>query len=119
MEVKNLMISDWVFDENKTPHQIAELGTTFCTDMNTELLFTERLSPIPLTEEILEKNGFVENKGSWWLRSNLFTLNIFVEGGYCASSFSEQVFINNVHTLQHALRICGLDNLADNFKITK
>lgn len=72
---------------------------------------------IDLTDEILKENGFEMYLGDWCLVGSLFKMHIFVEGGYCASAFSEQVFINYVHELQHALRICGLSDLADNLKL--
>lgn len=96
--------------------------------------------PIPLTEEILKANGFefgltseqecfcamhascgASAEKSW----------VKEDGGgeYCISWQDNNVYVSNlhdryyqgkceyVHELQHALRLCGLDELADNFKI--
>ena len=80
------------------------------------------IEPIPLTPEILEKNGF-------WVMENV---NNGAEE-YIAYATAGLMFHYNrdndyyfpntpiswkcVHELQHALRLCGLDELADNFKI--
>lgn len=81
--------------------------------------------PIPLTVEILEKNGFgVRNKYIWEQRDNYccvkvkFAHKIGIEG----ETFDEppimlqidtyknslNIIVEYVHELQHALRICGI-----------
>lgn len=101
------------------------------------------LEPILLTSEILEKNGFnkvpqpgCSNPYYWEFKeyeegtdellhhikaySNPFRgMYIFIDNfGDCATlSFNKQV--ESLHELQQALRLCGLDELADNLKIEK
>ena len=86
----------------------------------------EDINPIPLTLEILEKNGFIksnsvsdippldkdedgnmyysfkgENKfWGWWQPDNIFFIPANAMGN---------IEIRYVHELQHALRICGID----------
>lgn len=77
--------------------------------------------PIPLTEEILKANGFrligfhkldfVRDEGGF-ASYNRVTHCVSVG---CDGSVKKN--IGYVHELQHALRLCGLDELADNFKI--
>lgn len=90
------------------------------------------LEPIPLTEDILKLNGF-EQKNDGWLRcedkANEFQNYIFIQyrrqGDIreCEINYVNIVkanylyVINYVHELQHALRLCGLNELADNFKL--
>lgn len=112
------MINDWVMD--KSPQQIKELGTQFCTNMDDDLLFTDKLKPIPLTEELLELNG-------WILLSNYFSDDYYSPGGDFSIDFAKgklfirmhghSIEVKYVHILQHALRLCGLRELADNFKV--
>ena len=77
------------------------------------------LSGIPITPEILEKNGVVKPRLSlWWLLDSHFRelwLSQHTDGswwlypsGDCdkAENFAE---IRFVHELQHALRLCGID----------
>lgn len=121
MNIRQLMIGDWVI--NPAHKDVSKIeGIYYDKELHclvgTDGRFPQNhYEPIPLTEEMLKANGFVYNKGCWWFGKSLFMLNEFIDGGYCASAFHEQVFINYVHELQHALRICGLNELADNFKI--
>ena len=94
-----------------------------------------KISPIPLAPEILEKNGWVwashrdDDKGTM---DNMFFRCVghiyFYSDGYVEADIMGYGIgyngngkfrgeTNYVHTLQHALRLCGLHDLADNFKI--
>lgn len=96
----------------------------------------ETCLPIPLTAEILEKNGWkdisdhtlkgcetfklhYEQKGfDYYITIKLrdyFKLESYDDRFYtlCEMEFGCRF----VHELQHALRLCGLKDLADNFKI--
>ena len=86
------------------------------------------IEPIPITAEILEKNGFKVPIFACIFNPELlqFALptNEFIPSKFITLNISDNVFIMNdfiqiryVHELQHALRLCGLDTLADNFKI--
>lgn len=88
------------------------------------------LEPIPLTSEILEKNGFKhyiteENSDDFDNREGdlYYCLNKTADGYMScidvAHSFTISGLIKYVHELQHILRLCGLDELADNLKIEK
>lgn len=71
--------------------------------------------PIPLTQEILEKNGW--EKGGYEEMVNItdeysFALQKGVDGknAWWWELFSSPIRpINYVHELQHALRLCGID----------
>lgn len=79
------------------------------------------VSPIPLTLEILEKNGWVFMEGQdystflvpskWVNQSVSFALKVDGETYSIANTFT----IKYVHELQNALKFCGLEELADNF----
>ena len=93
--------------------------------------------PIPLTPEILEKNGFYIRNTQWYYKRfgsyvcfdiaiSLVYKEIEVSKVCGAGTDCEEVeygssivFSNDicVHELQHALRLCGLNELADNFKV--
>lgn len=62
------------------------------------------VSPINLTPEILEKNGFEYDD------------SVNIVGKMISDSVYEKQF-KYVHELQRALRLCGLNDLADNFKV--
>lgn len=107
------MINDWGMA--KSPQQIKELGTTFCTNKNDDLLFTDILKPIPLTKEILEANGIkFQYRFPWWQYADPFGNPEQYE---VHINEVTTVIVDYVHQLQHALRLCGLRELADNFKV--
>lgn len=90
--------------------------------------------PISLTPEILEKNGFEMFKYDGWVHyyrifgnsAIPFVLHSMIGGEMLSQEvdiFSTStdtncgIEINYVHELQHALRLCGLNKLAENFKV--
>lgn len=128
MKVNELMIGDWVrikghLDYDKV-REIAideNLKEYISFACSATLFRAYEFEPIPLTEEILKANGFIhkETMEEWWheeyvpawgMRMSDFELTDEFEFG--------RAKITYVHELQHALRLCGLSELADNFKIT-
>ena len=125
MKAKELMIGDWVLyngDSKPYPVQVTEITSLKQLGVyNDKELFwfiagEKYFDPIPLTAEILKKNGFSEDIDGGF--SNFTPYRIFL---VCPES--EIVFpydgwvglnIKYVHELQHALRLCGLNELADN-----
>ncbi|MBQ0074659.1 MAG: hypothetical protein KBT34_10740 [Prevotella sp.] len=84
-----------------------------------DLIDEERIEPIPLTKEILEKNGwelslsceFYTHKSD----RNLKLSNLL--GVPSISCFGKTSILHYAHEFQHALRLCGLKELAGNFKV--
>lgn len=70
----------------------------------------DKVMPIPLTPEILEKNG-INLDMNVDLTKPLFSMGIHANDTCVKKRF------RYIHELQHALRLCGLEELADNFKI--
>ena len=69
--------------------------------------------PIILDESILMQNNFNPEIVSWWRPSegNSFKIAIMNNNtSLCAK-------VKYVHELQHALRLCGLSELAENLKV--
>lgn len=113
MEETELMIGDWM-DWPKSPFANPHFYS--------QVVALEKggISPcigIPLTPEILEKNGCTMidkgDYGEWHIKENpnipLWQHTEFIIFG--------GIEIHFVHQFQHALRLCGLKELADNFKI--
>lgn len=126
MKATELMIRDIVLIEG-TPRIVSQITKHKIGYHRTELPFGEckmsytklyEVSPIPLTSEILEKNGWKWDNTRGEYVSSTFSLEWDIDlheawlriGG-------EFTIIAYVHELQHALRLCGLHDLADNFKI--
>ena len=102
MKTKELMICDWVYDT-----KMKKYGRVDRLEHDVE---DESVEPIPLTEEILKKNGFLGNDygeiiiGEW---------RIMCDCSNVAILHNEHVDIDTpirfVHELQHALRLCKID----------
>lgn len=83
------------------------------------------ITPVPLTEEMLKANGFKykEIDNEWWHYDEFpfsdFQIGYEDEDDKCVifDFGTTNIKVNYVHELQHALRLCGLNELADNFKI--
>ena len=84
------------------------------------------LEPIPLTKKILEINGFELRDGFFYHRIDdkphhydfkLENGGVFTSEGYTLQCCIYHLTIRYVHELQNALRLCRLDDLADNFKV--
>ena len=127
MKCRELQFGDWCCSGHGLPMQITNVGddyayATFEGNEGEPWEFNDkedRPEPIPITPEILEKNG--------WERNGIFMEKRIDENTHlrwtdiCGSVLSQGNYYmcdcKYVHTLQHALRLCGLDELANNFKI--
>lgn len=130
MKAELLMAYDWVRSiTDKSHYQFYRITKNHeChMDVNEILNFNSDIEPIPLTEEILKANGFEsDNYGYFVVESQdiHFWIIRYCEEDGC-KHFSghwvigEIIPIDYVHELQHALRLCGLNELADNFVIEK
>ena len=136
MKPEDLMIGNWVLHDGE-PYKIRQLGIYGTTRDGDDYpavcigkpkgigLIVERneIKPIPLTAEILEKNGFVYKEAEktcatdafhlWWLDGSIFTLD---DDSWWRSIKDEKLRVKfggfplkYVHELQHTLRLCGID----------
>ena len=125
MDTKELMIGDMVMV--KVLSQIPDtyvLHTWTANDYSRDL----QVKPIPLTAEILEKNGFVLHGKTYILKWRGADIHWRKTDGYASITAPNNLKLEGwcsisngyfcyVHILQHALRLFGLDDLADNFKV--
>lgn len=157
IKATDLMPGDWVLWKNKNVQIVRTCACVYsfghrdvwlahCNDDNViECHDMSKISPIPLTQEILKKNDwywgltaeeddFVKHargvvNSHWIYDEGVGEISLFFpEDKYIGSlkiddqRFNRYIefFWNDtlyVHELQHALRLCGLDELADNFEI--
>lgn len=119
MEANELMIGDWV-NFGSFIRQVIQ--SDYYQDVNGDCVL-DGVKPIPLTAEILKKNGFVpDNFSPYYLpiKDGSVRFSKHQYGLYCNILRPYQRYdgvCNYVHNLQHALRLCGLNDLADNFKV--
>lgn len=126
MEAKELQLGDWVkcldsTHENKVFAQVdaIEEGQTCILvqkDVSNWFLDIEQLESIPLTAEILEKNGWNKElySNESWDNEEIEALSLWIgEDGKNSWWWHVGVElvtpINYVHELQHALRLCGIE----------
>jgi len=120
MEAKELMIGDWVsyeqFINNDSQYVFSKVDLTLLEHAYIGII---KVAPIPLTEEILEANGWYEGDDKSWNHHDVvFNLKSYgTDYPFMISISGYKIGIYYVHELQHALRLCGLNELVDNFKI--
>ena len=140
MKAIELMLGDWVLttkedhmnefaqidaiEEGQTCILLRQDNTNFFTDIS-------KIEPIPITKEILEKNGFKVREGcttAWdWYNGEQCvhisgdhtcpigqTLTIYVSAGCVGAAFSSYRVLNELkvrglHEFQHALRLCRIE----------
>lgn len=113
MKINELQIGDWVYDGNSTAQVTGIICDGIIETTHSQSSNVELIQPIPLTVEILEKNGFEyinDEYGCWLLGkielrerepyNGLFEVEINIA--------KETIYIHYVHKLQHALRLCGI-----------
>lgn len=143
MKTNELMMNDWVYrsemhgDDVGRPYPVqihliedwTHQGKEHVADVgcdDDDELSINSIKPIPLTKDILLKNGF-ERTGSFAdLKEYMLTdvdTDIYIFYVECSEPYfyteiaTVEVKIEYVHQLQHLLRMCGSATLADNLKI--
>lgn len=141
MKAVDLMIGDWVkikghldYDKVQEIARDESMQWYISFACSATLFRAYEFEPVPLTPEILEKNGFEMFKYDGWVHyyrifgngAIPFVLHSIIGGEMLSQEvdiFSTStntncgIDVNYVHELQHALRLCGLNELADNFKL--
>lgn len=127
LKTRELMINDRVvaFGDVAKVVRAEDDGLIYveCKDYVRKAILVVDMGPVQLTEDILLKNGFVLRAG--YLDGNEYILPgedlyIFYEKEIKKMSVElgpRDIDILYVHQFQHLLRMCGLDELADNIKI--
>lgn len=113
MEKKELMIGDKVMV--KVLSQIPDtyvLHTWTANDYSRSL----QVKPIPLTAKILKKNGWWYGIEDIWLHDGVSFCVEKWNGKFQCYDIT-QIKLYSVHQLQQILRLCGLNEFADNFKV--
>ena len=122
MKASDLMVGDWVLDTyTNSPMRIEGIN-------GGNPRFGQDLEPIPLTPEILEKNGFAKispqdtwlyrpldkygDKFLYAIRARRFDYPIYridIDNYVFRTGMGFSGQLQYVHELQHALRLCGID----------
>ena len=127
MKLTDLAILDWVLINN-TPHKIQAIDSIDAEILADDELYyvgedrchsEDKIEGIPITPEILEKNGWKE--AEYWHEyqdgENIIQCCLPDMRGRINGIEIENFKCEYVHQYQHLLRLCGLNELADNFKV--
>lgn len=132
MDAKELRIGDWVSHKgtyvkiedvttNSSRYKYP-LGVVYSDGRVFAHIAVLNVDPIPITEEMLEKNGFEFFDSSYFndivsitfLPSCIYFICHVYKGEVCDVI---ERHIDYVHELQHLLRLCGLKEMADSFVV--
>ena len=127
MKLIDLAILDWVLINN-TPHKIQAIDSIDAEILADDELYyvgedrchsEDKIEGIPITPEILDKNGWKE--AEYWHEyqdgENIIQCCLPDMRGRINGIEIENFKCEYVHQYQHLLRLCGLNELADNFKV--
>lgn len=126
MKTSELMIGDWVHitDDDTDAHFYAKVeaidrvGNIYVKAPGDETAYPysiDCVKPIPLTSEILEKNGWrsiMDGTGDFYLTRllvNAATVTKNIIGFQMNHGPFNGLSIHYVHKLQHALRLCDIE----------
>ena len=113
MKPEEMMLGDWI-SFNGEPVKVVHIVSGINED---------DYNPIPITAELLEKNGFKKyGDTGWWLEDDYYDIQIYewsdsiwvfkYESTEMNTPYEQRTF-SYVHNLQHALRECGIDEEID------
>lgn len=127
MKASELMVGDWVYDtilKGNTRVEILSLSG-IRGDFHENVWNENTFEPIPLTPEILEKNGMkvFEHRNPWQNPGNLIKKWYSKDGRFYVSYYrvgdmftytvgngvSRVCGIKYIHQLQNTLRLCGIE----------
>lgn len=115
LKATDLMVGDWLMFNGK-PCQVKGLHNDDTVTLTgyRSMYYLIDAEPIPLTPEILEKNGLVSDfLGGYFDEDEQMMLEISSteEGVYWTINYHEYdiLKLKYVHELQHALRLCKIE----------
>ena len=139
MKATDLMVGDWVLI-NDAPHKIQAIDSIDAEiQADDELYYVgedrydseDKIEGIPITEDFFRENDweyvcrtylhkyFVKNVGKFYLQ--IINNKLYIWFDYSSDDWTQDVNvkapIKYIHDIQHILRLCGLDEFTDNFKI--
>lgn len=121
------MINDWIWSGGH-PVKVQSIYKNKIKILDVYYPEIEDVSPLTLTDEMLLLNGFefydggTRNTTFYTFRGNG---KVFILGKeprvfkVHTKILQEEIYFKYVHELQQALRLCGLREEADNFKVSK
>lgn len=131
MKTDSLMIGDYVMTSRNEVIKVESISTKrqhrkvgyhhSCDICHIKYVRQGQIEPIPLTEEILKKNGWNKRPHSsiYEIEGVPFAIEIDkceLYLGECWDDYTIIFSLEYIHQLQHILRLCGLYEKADNIE---
>ena len=130
MKANELMIGDWVRNDLNEVQQVVELREGRIMLAYNDMYDYDEIDPIPITPEILEKNGFEKQGFDGWeyniygqangdylcsvlWRTDYGIPHLMIESHSSKHGSFRSFEIRYVHELQHALRLCGIEKIIE------
>lgn len=114
MYIRDLSIGDWVFINGEPARvlRLTQIGHSIFKGLSGQMYcgIGGNISPLPITPEILEKNGIsktYESDEYAVYKGEGFNLTYYTELWEFERG-RNRLMIRNVHQLQHALRLLGI-----------
>lgn len=119
LSCKDLMVGDWVYNtHNRQNERVQEITSGLVMLDYNDLYDYDEIEPIPLTPEILEKNGYIKD-GYFYKKGEYDRIQLgqlfehasvvcYKDMRFCEVSTSPYL-LQYVHQLQHAMRLCGIE----------
>lgn len=129
---KGLMIGDYYYDHLNDVYRRVTLNTFHMIKVGNGGDLHTRIEPIMLTKNMLEKNGFhIENVVAikrWGYTEDGEVFDYMVSCDFCMDGVVKYIHIRAPHVgigmpleevneFLHALRLCGLSDMADGFEL--
>lgn len=121
MKPEEIMIGDWLLCPDNMQRQVRYLQVRpSVIGIGGSSYDEDEIQPIPITPEILVKNGFETHipKECYLLSTDYYDLYIarYTDGLWevvysdCEFNFEDwRMYVSYTHELQHALRLCGIN----------
>ena len=132
LNISDLSVGDWVINHRGYPTKVQVItsdGNLLCGELDAKSehcthLWVQDIKPIPITAEVLEKNGFElfsrdikyitycinESQISVSYVKDTKEWMVFLgASGSVKKKFVEVSCVKYIHELQHALRLCGIE----------
>lgn len=125
MKIKELNIGNWVLINSEPARalRLTQVGHSTFKGVSGQMyrVIGSSISPLPITPEILEKNGFVRKDKYQFVNIDMLSTvekygnkyydyhNIYKKGKTYRPTCVEADNIRYVHELQHAMRLAGIE----------
>ena len=115
LKCKNLMLGNWVKTDITEPQRVeAIINENQVMLAYNDIYFNDEIEPVPLTDDILERNGWVRSGAKYNHADVNGEILVWRNGDYmvdvrCPKKYLGSFQINYVHELQQLFNLCGIE----------